>query len=226
VARFSGVATIAILAVGATGVALAWTQVRTVSSLTSTTYGQLLLVKVAIVAMIAGLAAYNRFVLVPAVAAAATDDRRRDAGWRVLGRTVRLEAVAIGVAVAVTAALVNVTPARAEVTGPASATAPLGEGSVKIVVDPPQAGRGEVQVHLLDGAGRPADLAHHGLSLELSLPARSLGPIVREPDPLGPGRYELDGADLSVAGRWRIDVVARVSRFEQLRATTELTIAP
>lgn len=225
VARFSSVAGVSIVVVGVAGVALSWSEVRSVSNLTSTGYGRLLLVKVAIVAAIAAAAAYNRFRLVPILESAGPS------AWSRLRRTVGFEAVAMVAVLAVTAALVNVTPARAEVTGPASVTVPFGEGpfadgNLNVVVDPASAGTTQMHLYVLEPSGRPTDQPIDELTVELSLPSSGIGPIRREPSVAGPGHYQLDGNDFAVPGRWEIEVIARIDTFEQVRATIEVTLRP
>ena len=90
VTRFSTVATVTVVAAGVTGVTLAWNEVRSLDSLTGTGYGRLLLVKVAVVALIAGLGAYNNLRLVPAL-----QRGKANAALQQLGRTLRLESVGL-----------------------------------------------------------------------------------------------------------------------------------
>lgn len=63
--RFSRLAGLCLLCVVATGVFNAWTQLGAVSRLWTTAYGQLLLVKVALVVTVAGLGAMNRYLVLP-----------------------------------------------------------------------------------------------------------------------------------------------------------------
>lgn len=63
--RFSTAAGISVTALIIAGVALGYTEVGSISSLTSTTYGQVLLVKTAAVSIILFLATYNRYLLLP-----------------------------------------------------------------------------------------------------------------------------------------------------------------
>ena len=84
VLRFSSMATVAVLAAGATGIALAWSEVRTLHALTSTGYGRVLMAKVAVVIVIGGLGAYNHFRLMPAL-----KQGKSKAALRRLGRTLR-----------------------------------------------------------------------------------------------------------------------------------------
>lgn len=223
VGRWSRSATVAVLAVGAAGIALSWSEVRSLDALTSTGYGRLLLVKIALVAAIAAIGAYNNVRLVPALEAA-TVDRPRRTVWRHLRRTVRLEAAGIVIALAVTGALVQVTPARAELAEPFSTTIELGDGSVNLVVDPARVGPAELHLYMLDAGGRVADLAPDGLTIELSLPDHGIEPLIREPYVAGPGHYQLDGDVFAVAGTWQVEIVARTSRFDTATATAEVPI--
>ena len=222
VARFSVVATIAILSIGASGLALGWGQVRSFHALTATTYGKLLLVKVAVVALIAAVGAFNKFVLVPAVSADPPSE-----GSKRLRRAVRAEVGGLLGVIALTAVLVNVTPAANVVTGPYSTTAPFGTGSVKVVVDPPRAGATTLDVYLRDTAGKPRIVAPTQgvvLTVELSLPSADLGPLVRTPVDAGGGHYRLSGNDLSLTGRWTVTIRLRLSQFFDETGTVDVPI--
>jgi copper transport protein len=218
VVRFSRIATVSVVAVGIAGGVLAWTEVRAVRALTSTTYGWLLVAKVALVAIVAVAGAYNHFRLVPAL------ERAPKRAGALLRRTVRLEAVLMVGAVALTAVLVNVTPARtaAGITGIYSEIKPLGDGSVNLVVDPARKGLNAMHLYVLDRSGRNIDV--EGLTVELSLPSSGIAPITRDPFAAGPGHYQLDGVELTIAGTWAVVVKARVSRFEEQTATFEVPI--
>lgn len=110
VAWFSSAAAVAVVAAGLAGAVLAATGVGSVDAATGTTYGVLVLAKVALVAVVAGIGGWNRFALVPQIRAgvravpegaatstavlvgARTVSVAQDAIGR-LQRTVRLEAV-------------------------------------------------------------------------------------------------------------------------------------
>jgi copper transport protein len=142
-------------------------------------------------------------------------------------RTVRVEALAMVVVIALTAVLVNVTPARnaAGIGTIFSKTEALGNDSVNLVVDPNRAGANSVHLYLLDSSGRPAELVQT-LTLELSLPSNQLGPIRRQPFVAGPGHYQLSSSDLSIPGEWTIVVRAQVSKFEEQSAVFHVTVNP
>ena len=112
VGRYSTLATITIVLVGLSGAALAWFEVGSLGAFTSTGYGRLLLVKIAVVAVIAALGAYNHFRLVPALARG-----KAKASLAQLRTTLTIEILALAVVVALTSVLVVVTPARAESEG-------------------------------------------------------------------------------------------------------------
>lgn len=100
--RFSRVATAAVLAVGVAGLALTWTIVDDPADIVSTTWGRLLLMKVALVVVAAAIGAYNHFVIVPRLDDAATGADHQTT----LRRTVSIEAALLVAVVVVTAALV------------------------------------------------------------------------------------------------------------------------
>lgn len=69
VAWFSGAAAVAVVGAGAAGAVLAATGVGSLGAATGTTYGVLVLAKVAVVAVVVGIGGYNRLALVPRVRA-------------------------------------------------------------------------------------------------------------------------------------------------------------
>ena len=198
VSRFSSVAGIALLVVAAAGGVLAWGEVRAVRALTSTTYGWLLVVKTAIVALVA---AGRRVQPLPA----RPPGRGRPGGRRRLdgtcaarspSRRSRLLAV-----LGVTGVLVGVTPARTEagIGSVTSITTELGTGTVNLTIDPNRAGPNTIHIYLLDELGRQADTADE-VELRFSQPSRDIGPITRTPTKAGPGHWQYDGDVLSIPG--------------------------
>jgi copper transport protein len=225
VVRFSALAAVVLTVVLAAGLTLGWFEVRAVRALTSTTYGWLFLVKVTIVAGVVAVAAWNRWRLLPAVTGDGEDEDRNEAAAR-LRRAVTFEVAGLVAVVGVTALLVNVTPARVEagVGTTFSTTVPIGDGSVNVVVDPNRVGRNALHLYLSDATGRPGTAEE--LAVELSLPAADIGPLRRLPVDIGSGHWLLTTDDLSISGRWRIDVVARVDQFTEETATTEVVVNP
>ncbi|MFN8016739.1 MAG: copper resistance protein CopC [Acidimicrobiales bacterium] len=226
VARFSGWAAVTAGAVVVAGGALAWIEVGGLHALTTTTYGRLLLAKVAIVLVVVAIAAWNRFRLVPRVAAASLEDPARDdeVAWRSLTRLMRIEVVALVVVLVLTGVLANVTPAKAaDVGGPVTVSAPLGEGTVDITVDPARAGRNDVHAYVLTKDGK-ADDRYRTATMQLELPAQDIGPIDRTPVRAGPGHFQLVATPIAPGGRWKITFTVKPDRFTEQSATVSVEI--
>ena len=221
VARFSDVATISILAVGVAGLALGWSEVRSLDALTSTGYGWFLVAKVAVVAAIAAVGAYNHFRLVPAMG-----QGKAKAALARLQRTLQAEALGLVAVLALTSVLVVLTPAKASNEGGVvEEVVQLGDiGSVQVVVSPARAGPNQIHLYTYDTSGRPTEIAE-SITLELALPAAQIGPLEREADRAGPAHYQLNGDDLAVAGRWELTIRARVDRFTEATTTVEIQVA-
>lgn len=92
IGRFSTLAGVTMLGVAATGTVLAWSQIAPLGAAPGTAYGRALLAKLACVAVVVAIGAYNRQRLVPAV------ERHGDAerAWHGLRRTLLAEALVIG----------------------------------------------------------------------------------------------------------------------------------
>lgn len=150
------------------------------------------------------------------------------AAWTRLGTTVRFEAIGILVVLATTAFLVNLRPAADEagITGAFDTYVQVtDELAVNLVVDPNRVGFNEIHMYVFDRSGRPLssdDL--DGLTLELSLPERDLGPIVRTPFVAGPGHWQVDGRDLAIPGQWEITVQLDIDRFTREEAVIPVVV--
>lgn len=224
VARFSTVATVAIIAVIVAGSTLAYLEVRALRAL-DTTYGWLLIAKVAAVGLVVAGGAYNHLRLVPSIKR--TGDERGDTrAWGHLRRTLRLEALGMVVILALTAVLVATQPARVAAGvggGTASATAKLGPGTINVVVDPARPGTAQLHVYILDANGRPVtDI--ESATIELRLPAKDLGPLTPRLVKAGPGHYQMLDATFPFAGAWQLSVDVQIDAFTAWRATVPIEI--
>ena len=291
VGRFSTAAAISVAFLAAAGLAMAWVEVGSLSGLWSTTYGRLVLVKVAITLGVVVMAAYNRFRLIPAItegAAADPDDDPDDdervvtipasstvaassdddtavavateAGsgtdtlteavdsdhddqddedrepteaelqswrWTELRRMVGYEAIALVAALAFTAVLVNTTPARTVIENEpkvVNLTDSTQSGDVNLVVTPARAGTNTLHVQYSDQAGKPLDVADT-LTVEMSLPAKQLGPLTRQVVKISPGHYVLEGDEMSIGGDWTVTLAVRTSDFTEERTSFVIPIA-
>ena len=207
--RFSTVATIGLAIVLLTGLSRAVAEVGAPANLLHTSFGRLLLVKLALFVVLVALGARNRFLQVPALA--------QDDAAAPFRRTLRNELV-LGVAIlAVTGVLGGLAPATfAAAAAKASASSQVVlSGSdyattvrVRLVVSPGTVGSNRFTATVSDYAsGRPLkDL--RSVQLDFSLPGQTTVP----PSTLilsrgAGGVWQGSGFELSVKGRWQIEVL-------------------
>ena len=209
---FSRVAFWCVVVLVLSGVFASWRQVGfSIDGYTHTSYGNILLVKLAIVVALVGLAAVSRSIVrkhrsaplnAPDSAIAAIDERTV-AGLR---RSVGFEVV-LGLAVlAVTAILVNAQPARSELAPKlfsGSVAAGTGDSAMTITVtiDPARVGLNTIHVYTLTPKG--ADLNVRDMSAKLvsadgttSVPAN----LVRA----GPNHFLTNDATITVGGTYKM----------------------
>ena len=222
--RFSVLALASVAALLLGGILQSVLELDAWDDLLDTAYGRAIVVKSALVALLLGAGWLNRRRTLPALDRAAADGGPPGRPGRVLRRTLRAE-VALGVAaLAVTGALAGYSPSTAASTGPWSGSADLGPARAELTVEPALAGPNEVHVYFFDRAdGRQWD-ATRELTVRASLPDRDIAPIALEPRKAGPGHYVIGGAPLAPAGDWTLEFVARVSEFDEHRATFEVPI--
>jgi copper transport protein len=186
----------------------------------ATTYGLLLLAKIALVLPLLALGAYNNRYAVPRLARQIASKSEQRRFLRAAGAELTLFVAIVGV----TAVLVSEPPARASVapSGPYATTTPLGDLEANIVADPAKAGLNVIHLYLTARSGRPVDVDE--VRLSASLPSKSLGPLRFEAHPLAPGHYAVHGAQLALAGDWQLRIDARRGEFEALTATVSVPI--
>jgi copper transport protein len=222
--RFSGLAlfSVALLLLG--GVVQSLLELGAVDDLWGTPFGRAIAIKAALVVVLLGLGALNRRRTLPRLQRAAQQGASPGGAGVVLRRTLRAE-VALGVAaLAVTGALAGYPPATAVSAGPFSGSADLGPARAELTVEPARAGANEVHVYFFDRSdGRQYD-APEEVRFEASLPGKGIEPIRLEATKAGPGHYVLGAAALSPPGDWRLELVARISDFDELRATYKVPI--
>lgn len=228
--RFSTLAASSLALLAATGLLLAWRIVGSWANLFGTGYGRLLLVKLLVVALVAGLACWNRFVLLPRV----RRDDGHDGNLRSavsLSRSVRVEAALLIVVLGVTGFLTQQPPRPAE---PAvvhlratSQTAPLGD-DLQVVgrLDPGSVGSNELILEVQSLSGEPfappykptvsVRSADSGAVVDLGRVA-----LARE----SRGRYR-GAVVLPTSGAWEVRVSVRLGEFENPVATLAFDVAP
>lgn len=212
--RFSQFALYSVVFLLLSGIVMALLIVGDVRTLVGTGYGQLLLLKVGVVALVVALAAWNRTRLLPTIAREPTSALR----WASLRRILCYEAALLATVLAITGFLTNASPDGALPETPAvvSRSVVVHAESQGLAVDgtlsPTAAGENILAFRLTyDGA----PLTPEQVQIEARLPVQQLGPFtgVVELDP-STGDY---GAALTmpVSGDWQIAVRARVSTYAQ-----------
>ena len=210
--RFSAMALVAVVVVAVSGTVSGWQQVRTLDGLTSTSYGRLLLAKVAGFAVLVVLGWANRARLVPLV-------RRTVAPLR---RSLRIELAVAAVVLALTAALVHQPPARTSASdGPYDTSVEADGGELlSATVEPAQAGSNDIHLYFTDPAGAPLGVdAVQVTAATTDVPARRL-----QVTPVTPDHVTVAGASLPSPGTWTIEVTA-VQAGEPLVFTFEVPIS-
>jgi copper transport protein len=194
------------------------------SELFDTAYGRAVLIKLALLAAIIGFGAYNRSRLLPRLRRAAADADRPGAAGVLLRRSLRAEALIALAVLGVTGALAGYPPANTVAAGPFSGSAAIGPARLELTVEPARVGANEVHLYLFDRKDGSQFDATKEMTVRAELPGRRIHPIELDAREAGPGHYVVSGAAFGVKGDWGIEVVARVSDFDEYRTTVKVPI--
>lgn len=228
VAQFSFWAGLGVVGLALSGVVMAVRILGSWEALLHTTYGRLLIAKVLIVLLPLGLAAWNKFRLVPDV------EREPDHASALtrLRTTVLVEAGLLVVILGVTGFLVlqNPTLPKASADVPAAVeslpwaeTVELGDGTLYVRITPADTGENDVTIAVHEADDAPVELVADP-QVRLSLPDQGLGPLTTElAADSDPGHYT-GSVNVPVGGEWTIEVVTRVSKYEEPITTFEVMI--
>jgi copper transport protein len=242
VRRFSQSAVAAVVVVSVAGAVMAWVIVPGVDELTATGWGLALITKVALVAVVVAIGAYNNRRLVPAFGAgggAGEGEAPGVAPGRRLARLVVVEAVLLVAVLGVTSVLVTRSPVTsggpptgveepvgsAPITGEAvTVVVGLSDGGMATVsLTPGRVGRNEMKVLLHDAEHRvlnPVDTP----SVELTQAELDVGPLAAELAPVAIGDYRAT-VDLAFAGTWDVAVRVRVGEFDSASGSGAIEVA-
>jgi copper transport protein len=248
--RFSRLAFVSMAALVITGIVQSVREVSTPGALLTTGYGQLLTAKLVLVVVILGAAGVSRVWVqqhfgvtsrpsrrvtaqaFSATAAELTDDEVEPGAepglLTAFRRSVVVELVLAVAVLAVTSVLVGSAPATAAVTAqPFDATLQLRTssgtaGTVEVSVAPARPGADDLHVFLFDKAGQLTQPA--GITVTLTEPAQSIGPLQVKLVPAGPGHYVSDGLSIPGTGTWTVSVNVRVSEFSAATASARFPV--
>jgi copper transport protein len=241
--RFSQVAFGAVVAIVASGVLQAWRQLGGYDALTETTYGRLLLVKVALVAAMLVGAAFSRswvrqragarsahLALSPGPGAVAASERAGSGPSRLqlLRWSVAAEVAIAVLVLAVTAALVNAVPGETAAGraggGPYDTQVTEDDIVLTLDVDSTSVGSTGVHLYLNTPTGEPVEAEE--VTATLTLPAQDLGPLDVALVDYGQGHWSADAADLPLAGDWDLELLVRTSDIDQTRFLVTFPVSP
>lgn len=216
-------ATLAVTWLLLAGLVMAVIEVGSVGALLDTSYGRLLLVKVGLVVVVTGVAAYSRHLV-----------RHRIAPGRpkALRTAVLAEALVLAVVVGVTSVLVQTTPARTAVAEGGQA-APVAEDyqavlesplySLEVTVEPARVGSNRVHLYAYDPqTGEP--LRVEEWSATASLPAAGVERLEVSLAPFT-DNHAFGEVSLPMAGDWELRFSLRTSEIDQASVTTTVPIS-
>ncbi len=216
--RFSRIAMPVVAALALTGLTLAVIQLEKPSALVETGYGLLLSVKLALVLLLLGLAALNRYRLTPALV--------KDQGAAfALKRSILLECgAALGIFAVVAGWRFTPPPRTIVPETPLAIHIHSDKAMFQVLVSPGKPGIDDFVLQLMTGEAMP--LKAKEATLTLSLPERGIEPIERDAE-LGPdGYWHVRKVELPFAGRWHLRIDALVTDFEKITLEDELEVLP
>ncbi|PSJ60834.1 CopD family protein [Pseudaminobacter soli (ex Li et al. 2025)] len=219
--RFSACIPFAVVVLLVAGTALAVIQVQAPQALLDTAYGSVLLVKLALLVLLFGLAAINRWRLT----------RPSEAGdaqaVRDLVRSIAAETAIVLMVFAIAAYWRFTPPPRAlaiAAAQPASTHIHTEKAMADLTVAPGRAGPVTVSAAIMTGDFGPLDAKE--VSFVFSNPAAGIEPIKRKAMKPGDGTWRADDLVLPLPGTWNVRVDILVSDFDIARLEGKIEIRP
>ncbi|HEX4730638.1 MAG TPA: CopD family protein [Solirubrobacterales bacterium] len=223
-ARFSALALAMVALIMATGVIQAYVYVRHIGDLFSTGYGRAVLAKFLLLLAVIGIAAYNRRAVVPRLQRIAELGVSPGLPGMVLRRALRGEVALLAVVIGVTAALASYAPPVSAEAGPFSTTTTVGPTTLELDVDPAQVGANQIHVYFFDSKSGAQYTKGKELKVAATLPSKRIGPLPLTVQDAGPGHYIVPNALLDAPGDWEIELVLRVSAFDEFTKKIEVPV--
>ncbi|MFN8675276.1 MAG: CopD family protein [Thermomicrobiales bacterium] len=211
--RFSALALISWGVLAVTGIYAGLLQVGNLEALTTTAYGQTLVLKLILIVPLLLLGAFNLLVVTRKLRTARTVERVE--GWSGHFVTALLaELVVITMLIGVVGVLIGTPPARQMMVQEAgSIRIPLsGDGQTgSLIITPGTVGQNHYRLEL--GTGHEAHLRNPSVTsavLRLELPAQGTGQLDVPLLPSPSGGFEAHGSELSIPGDWNMQVTVAV----------------
>ena len=217
VQRFSTIAVPVVAVLALTGLTLAIIQVESFGALVTTKYGNILSIKLVLVAVLLGLAALNRFRFTPALA--------RGAGAaKPLSRSILLECMAALGILAVVALWRFTPPPRSLIPdAPLAVHIHTDKAMFQVLISPGRVGTDSFVLQLMNADG---SLLHaKEATLTVSLPARGIEEIERPGVRGADGFWHVANVPLAVPGRWHMRIDALVTDFDKITLEDDFDVA-
>jgi copper transport protein len=214
---FSSIATVSLAVLLATGAFASLRQVGTLRALTSTTFGRVLLAKLALVALVVLLGLRNRRRLPTMIDRAATgsiDNFRRS--------VIRESRLSLTIVVA-SVLLSSLEPARNAVRQPVSTTIQTESLLVDLTVEPAsRRGTHEIHLYALQPTGLPQPIS--AISAVASLPEKGIERLPLKLVRAGSNHFEILQADLAIPGNWRFEVTVNIDDFSEVTGSARVNV--
>jgi copper transport protein len=217
--RFSRIIPFALLLVVAAGAALAVVQLQNINALWTTTYGNVFLIKLALLAPLFVLAALNRFRLTLPATAGDT------AATGMLRRSVAMEVMLFLAIFAVVACWRFTPPPRAlaeAAAAPTSTHIHTLKAMADLTITPGRTG--PVTASMIIMTGEFGLLPAKGVTLTFANPVAGVEPITRQASQPGDGTWQIANMPIPAPGRWSVRIDILVSDFEMVRLDGEIDI--
>ncbi len=212
IARFTSLATAAVIILAATGSYAAFQQIGQISELWTTTYGLALTIKLGLFILMLLLGGYNRWRLAPLLAAAG---QHTSAELERLRRSVQIEIGASVLLLLLVGVLTSTAPAREALS---QAPGYLASAKVDNLALTLQVVRGDIagDTFALDVSGLPAGVQPE-VFVRASLPAHAMGEQDLPMREVAPGRWGARGSLMTMQGAWNIEAIVRASGMNDVR---------
>jgi copper transport protein len=209
------------------GIVISAVQVQSLSNLGGNQYSISLFVKICLVLLILGLAAYNKFSLTPAL------EKGEASGAERIRGTIKVE---FGLYVLILGAAMSMTlttPPRAIVDQGAGGTAMAGEGfkatlqsngySADIDLTPAKAGENMIMVTVKGKDGQPITTLED-LEIVGALPAAGLSDVLVKGERMDGGMWHVVFKEMIIPGEWTLKVDAFIDAFDKVSFETTVQI--
>jgi copper transport protein len=125
---------------------------------------------------------------------------------------------------ALTAALVAYAPPIDAASGPFALNTRLGPAELELYLAPARVGLNEIHLYLINARTGTQFTATKQLTVTAELASKGIGPLPLKAYASGPGHYTIPAAVLSPGGTWTIELVDRVSLFDEYIKQIEVPI--